>query len=241
MGNIGTPYIYGSMSINPCFSISEGYVYDVVRNKKFVSANNDVKEFDICSNFNIFAVSVMRRLELYTLLGPSYESLRWMEELLSNDVQSLTSKKISSKKHFSYSVGTKIVLLQFATTLLGINIQYFSFPCIHYINDIIDNLHISFLDDMRFDHNDDCVRYSAWDVSLGITCMISHFLPYVAIKYATAHLELMNDHNVINAYNNIDNWGLVSGCSFNAGMFHFNVEVRRYSETSMGVQVSSSF
>ena len=241
MGNIGTPAIHGSVSLNPFFSVSSGYVYDVTRNREFVSAGGDIKTFDTCSNFNVTSIAIMRRLEFYTLCGSSYESLRWMEVLLSTDKQEAQTKKyISSKKHFSYGIGTKVILLQFATTIFGINIQYFSFPCVHYINDIIENLHLPFLDE-RFDFNDSCVCYNEWDISIGIATTVACLVPYVATKYVASQIDIMNDHNVLGSYKNSHSWGVVAGCSFNIGIFHFNAEMRRYNETSVSFQVSSSF
>lgn len=240
-GNIGTPFIQGTVSLNPFCSISEGWVYDIVKHKNLYNYSNSKKEniqdFDICSNFNLFSISMMRRFEIYTLIGSSYDSLKWIDDLLGGK----RSKESEYNKHLSYAIGTKIILLQFAQTLLGINLQYFSFPCVHYVKSIVENLHIPFLENMQLQVGDDCVQYGEWSASIGIATHVRLLMPYVSISYFSSCLEVMKDHTTLTKYDNAEKWGVIIGCSANVNFMHFNIEIRRYNEMSIGAQMSTSF
>lgn len=241
MGNIVTPFIQGSVSRDPFFAISEGYVYDVIYRQDLFDKYNDKKEFRVYSNFNIFSLSIMRRLELYTLLGSSYESLGWVESLLSG-VSTPGGKRTQKKKYLSCALGMKVILLQFSRILFGINVQYFSLPCVHYIKETLENISTYFLEDMcLFDSNNYDIQYNEWNFSFGLTAMIYYFMPYIAIGYKISHFEATTYQNVLAVYDNMTRWGLIAGSSFNVGVLHLNAEIRRSSETSIGFQVSSSF
>jgi len=233
VGNPADPALMstGIFSTNyPFFKFTSGYIADYISNKKYEAQQTDpdfdpnraFKTFGVYSQLASFSMIFIERLQFFGTVGGSKEHAKWQENP-TFDAISETVFDFQTTHHFSWSAGTKIVLLQWGQTYFSGDFTYFAVPSstkafFKYFN----RLNIP-IDLAKHEFN-----LREWQVSLGLSSRFWFFTPYAGGTYLHSRLHVSGGTEVpsIN-YHNKDKFGFFYGFTLSlSGRFHLNFERR---------------
>jgi len=201
------------------FSVRIGFYGDYVfqRNLKMQNANSsssyqDIDASTIFTNAGYFALNFWDRLDFFVTLGASDWSL--ISNTDSFNAIGGGFEGVFSAPVFSWSVGTRGTIWECGCTAIGAEFQYFQFrapvqavtPGGAYFNDVAGP----------------SSRYYEWQVGLGISHRIHCFVPYIAVKWSGAKLQMHNltntstspaYHSVLTTAKTAHLWGYAVGVS----------------------------
>ncbi|MBM3184269.1 MAG: hypothetical protein FJZ64_03080, partial [Chlamydiae bacterium] len=227
VGNPANPAIMNTgffSSSYPFVKGTSGYIYDFTPNKYYEAeqpnSNFDptqiFKEMAIRSQLASFSLILIERMELFGSAGGSKEEAR-------GSTTASIFEDFQTEYHFSWSAGTKIVLIQWGTTYLSCDFTYFAIPessksFFKFLNRL--NLPIDFTK-----HN---LALREWQFSGALSSKIFFVTPYIGMTYLSSHLHIdaTSETGPIE-YKNRYTFGWFYGFTISlTGRFHFNFEQR---------------
>lgn len=247
---IGNPAFPGIMNNGiftaryPFIKLTSGYVGDYVSNKKYVATQtapdfdpNDVfSEFGLHSQLATFSIILLERMEIFGMVGGSKEHAKWHDQPPESDTTAIFFD-FHSAHHFSWSAGTRIILLKWGNTFLGTDFTYFNVPSspksfFKFFNRL----------NLPLDLEKQPFGIDEWQVGGALSTRIWMFTPYAGVDYLKSRLAISSGPATSETiYHNERKFGYFFGLTFSlTGKFHVNVERRvqnefAYSLSSMAV------
>lgn len=249
IGNPADPLLMSSglfSGNNPWYKIVTGYVTDHSTEKHMVFANNDpdfdnierVNSFCVDSNWGNLALVLVRRLELYLQVGTSKEKIRWTSPAVPGRLNADLGLSAKSSNHFSMNTGAKVILLEFARTLIGMDFHFFRINAPGKFSYILDQLNYP------FDFGPQYLMLRETELSLGFARRIGYILtPYVGVSYLKTRLKIKAQGVKDKLYfKNQKKWGVYFGGSINlSSKFNFSAEGRFGNETAYSFTTNAAF
>ncbi|MBS0624055.1 MAG: hypothetical protein JSS62_05470 [Verrucomicrobia bacterium] len=175
------------------FSVRVGFYGDYVFQRNLKMQNNlssgtyqNIDQSTIFTNAGYIALNFWDRLDFFATLGASDWSLGGNTSSFNGTAGFW--EEVYSAPVFSWSVGTRGTLWECGCTAIGAEFQYFQFRA------PIQGVVISpqYFNDATVASTS---RYYEWQVGLGISHRIHCFVPYIAVKWSGAQLQLHNATN----------------------------------------------
>lgn len=238
VGNPASPALmHGVFSGGSFINLYSGYVYTQVWDKNITSSNippnvtlEKVGACEMQSNFATVGINLVRRLELYSYLGVSKENIDWTAKF------PFSSPEIKVKNHFSYVLGAKAIMLQFARTVFSLDFQYFTLPA----TDIPIPKIVSIY--MPIPIGSQYIKLKEWQLAAGIASKLGPITPYVGVKYSRLNLDVNSTDLPTLSFKNSKSWGLFAGISLNfANILMATGEIRWVDEKAVSAAVSTAF
>jgi len=242
MGNICSPAVMQTGlfgRFNYFLNVTSGYVSDITWDTKIKPVNqpdyinlDSVKEFEIHSNWASFALIFFRRLEFYTYLGVSKESMDWRSK-----PGSPKGSDLKTNNHFSGLAGVKLTLLRFSSFAIGVDAQFFTIPSSNKIIQKIRDIKLPFLVGRQY------LKIKEWNVGGGISAFLGPLTPYAGIKHMKMRVRVKSSTDLPTLkFDNRNTWGAFVGCSLSfSHNFYVNAEGRFNDESAVGVSATASF
>ncbi len=227
VGNPANPAIMNTGFFSSCYPFvkgTTGYLYDYTSNKRYVAKetttdfdpNAVFKEFGLHSQLATFSLILLERMEIFGSAGGSKEQAKGRTEPSFLD-------DFESKYQFSWSAGTKIVLIAWGNTYLGCDFTYFAIPessktFFKYLNKF----------DLPIDYEKHEITLREWQFSAALSSRIFILTPYAGATYLNSHLyvESTPETGPIK-YHNEYKFGWFFGLTVSlSGRFHLNFERR---------------
>jgi hypothetical protein len=227
VGNLGNPAIMNSGLFSggyPFMKATSGYIYDYTSNKRYVAQQGDLsfdpnstfREFGLHSQLATFSFIFVERLEIFGTAGGSKEQAK-------GERKPSFLADFSADYNFSWSAGTKVILLQWGQTFLSMDFTYFTIPSakdtfIEYIQKF----------NLPFTFGKQSLHLREWQLSGGLSSKFYFFTPYAGVTYLRSrlHIESTNQAPAV-TYVNQMNWGYFFGFTISlTGKFHVNFERR---------------
>ena len=226
VGNPANPAIMNSgfFSSNYLIKGTSGYIYDYTSNKRYhakqknpdFDPNQTFREFGVHSQLGSFSVIFLERLEIFGSAGGSKEQAKGKPD-------SPWSVDFESHYQFSWSAGSKLVLLQWGKTFLSCDFTYFAIPSstksfFKYLN----RFHLP------IDFGKQKTSLNEWQISGGLSSRFSIFTPYIGGTYLNSQLHVASNPETGSIdYHNEVKWGYFFGLTLSmTGRFHLNFERR---------------
>ena len=249
IGNPADPLLMSSglfSGNNPWYKIVSGYVMDQSTEKHMVFASDDpnfenierVNSFSVESNWGNLALILVQRLELYIQVGTSQEKIKWTSPPMPGFNSGNLGLSAKSDSHFSMNTGAKVILLEFARTLIGVDFHFFRINAPGKFSYILDRLNYP------FNFGPQYLILRETELSLGIARRIGFILtPYVGVSYLKTRLKIKADGVKESLYfKNQKKWGTYFGGSINlTSKFNFSAEGRFGNETAYSFSANTAF
>ena len=221
------------------FSLRVGYEGNFVYDKRLriKNASHNIDNFKFYVNSGELTLNLLNRLDVFATYGIGKMDMRWIIEEMKNVYYKLELESDSSR---SWSVGTKIIFLEWGNTCLSLGGRYFFFdPKILWITKASDS----------YDISNKKLKFKEWQIDLGISYNIDIFTPYVCVKYANAKSSLFIEDIYINSnlenhlkMKNENNFGLSLGITLSCKKyFMLNLETRLIDEEAFTIQGEVKF
>jgi hypothetical protein len=221
VGNPADPALMNTgffSSSYPFFKCTSGYIYDYTSNKDFVASDQVIKRFGLHSQLASCSLIFIERLQLFATAGGSKEVL---------EEKSIYDAVFDSHTnyHFSWSAGTKIILLQWGQTYFSGDFTYFAIPASHksffkFLNRV--NLPIEIEPGEKQE-----LSLREWQLSGALSSRFFFLTPYIGLTYLHSKL-----HAEVN-YRNEFKWGYFYGLTASlTGRFQLNFEQRIRDESA---------
>ena len=222
VGNPADPAIMntGFFSTNyPFFKFTSGYIYDYTSNKRYVEENSDldpIDKFGLHSQLASFSLIFMERIQFFGTAGGSKEIIK---------EQPITDLIFDTKTsyHFSWSAGTKIILIQCGQTYLSTDFTYFAIPSSH-------KSFFKFLNRMNLPLEVEKQKMSLdeWQISAALSSRLFFLTPYGGVTYLNSKLHIQDSPDIPSFnYRNEARWGFFYGLTVSlTGRLHLNLERR---------------
>ena len=226
VGNPGNPAIMntGFFSARYLLKGTSGYIYDYISNKRYRASqknpefdpNKTFKEFGIHSQLGSFSVILLERMEIFGAVGGSKEQAK-------GKADSAASFDFESSYQFSWSAGSKVVLIQWGSTCLGCDFTYFAIPA-------SSKSFFKYFDQFNIpiDFGKQPISLKEWQISGGLSSRFAFLTPYVGCTYlhSRLHVAASEETGPID-YRNEVRWGYFYGLTLSmSGRFHLNFERR---------------
>ncbi|MEN9654759.1 MAG: major outer membrane protein [Chlamydiota bacterium] len=230
VGNPASPALMdaGFFSLSyPIFKGTSGYVADYTSNKRYTShdesgsfnPNDAFRKFGLHSQLASFSLIFLERLEIFGTAGSTKEQVKAQHlppsEPFAYDFQ--------SHHHLSWSVGGKVILIQWGRAYLGFNATYFAIP-------ESPKSFFKFFEKMRlpFDMTHQSFSLREWQCNLGLACRIAFLTPYVGVTWLKSRLHVTSGPETAPVtYHNSHPFGYVFGLTLSmTGRFHVTAERR---------------
>lgn len=243
VGNPCSPALMqtGLFSVHNHFiNVTSGYLADFVFDKKikpddkpeFVNLDK-VKEFEMHSNMASLSLIFLRRMEIYSYLGVSKETMDW-----KNKIDQGNPTEIKTKNHFSYGIGSKFILLQFPYSGVGLDVQYFSLPSSDKVLQKLKNIYIPLEVDSQY------LKIKEWHIALGCGLKLAALSPYFGVKYLKYRVDVKTEGKDLPTikFKNCNSFGVFTGISLNlSNSFYLNAEARFIDEFAVAGAAVASF
>ena len=228
IGNPGDPAIMNTGFFSSgyrFFKFTSGYICDYTPDKRYETSEGAIKQLGLHSQLASFSLILVKRLQIYGTAGGTKETVK---------EQPIYDMIFDSHMnyHFSYSLGAKVILLQWGQTFLSTDIGYFDVPESHksffkYLN----RLNLPLVSEKK-----QRLHLDEWQASVGLSSRFIFFTPYVGGVYL--HSRLHADIT----YANKDKWGYFYGVTLSlTGRLHVNFERRQHDESSYTLSTNAVF
>ena len=203
----------GIFSSNPWIKVTTGYLADYVSNLRLTlssgnadfNPNETFSQFGLHSQMASFSLVLLQRLEIYTLLGGSKEHLKWHSEPKTSLYSALFD--LQTTYHFSWALGTRIILLQWGQTFFCFDGSYFAVPS-------SQQAFFKFLNRLNLPMEEPGQHFylREWQMGLSLASHFWIFTPYAGIQYLKTKLHIQSgpDTSVL-TYQNKKNIGYYYG------------------------------
>jgi hypothetical protein len=192
VGNPAGPALTsGGFLPNPFFKLATGYLADYISDMRLslskgeadFDAENTLHRFGLHSQMATFSLSLLQRIEFYTLLGGSKEHVNLKEEPDTPLFSALFGFKTTY--HFSWAAGARVVLLQWGQTYFSADGSYFTVPT-------SQQAFFSFLNrlNLPLDENEQHFFLREWQGGVALSSCFWFLTPYVGIKYLNTTLQI---------------------------------------------------
>lgn len=241
-GNPGSPALLsrGLFGLPSSFlGVHTGYLFDYMDHKKLLTvqrpeeASSLAKEMhlEMEAHLSYLSVSLLKRMEVYSFLGITQEKMKW-EAHPQED-----SAKLKIKPHFIYAIGSKFILLDFGSTLVGLDVQWFRLPSLKKLTTIFQSLPLTSL--LAYEQ----VKWKEWHAALGISTRLGPFSPYLGGKYSRTWVTIRSKKDLPSLKMRAEKkLGLFLGLSLTLTQsFYLSGEMRFFDEKATSIQVTSSF
>lgn len=212
------------------FSLPSGYVRDDIEDKMLTTgdASEDIPTFGklgLQSNFGLFSLCILRKFEIFGLVGKSTANVHWDEGFPFDK---------ETNAHFSWQAGVRGHLITINPVCIGFSASYFNVPNLTEDTVISPFIDFDFTQPKSF-------KLKEWQVTLGLFAPISVVIPYAGVQYQNTRFDLFTKNPSMRIkYRNKNHYGLVTGISLNIGQRIFvSAEKRFYSEKAYSL--SSAF
>jgi len=212
------------------FKFTTGYLADYTSNKRYVAIKQS-GEFDPDAAFRKFGVHsqmatasliLLERIEFFGAAGGTKEHAKWHKTPTMSDVAELLLD-FHSAHSFSWSAGTKVILLQWGQTYFSTDFTYFQVPSSH-------KSFFKFLNRLNIPLETDKQAFSIdeWQVSAGLSSRFFFLTPYGGITYLNSKLNVNSGPGIPPLYyKNEEKIGYFYGLTLSiTGRFHLNFERR---------------
>ena len=215
---------------NPFFKCTTGYVGDYISDMRFVpgksttkqAADQQFRQFGLHSQMATASLILLERIEFFGLAGGSKEHTHFTENPPLKDV-STELLDFHSTYTFSWSAGTRVILLQWWQTYFSLDFTYFQVPSSHqsYFK-FFNQLHLP------LETKKQTFSIDEWQISAGISSRIYFLTPYGGITYMKAKLNIHGTDEIPPLYyENQERIGYFYGFTISlTGRFHLNFERR---------------
>lgn len=217
VGNPADPALMSTgffSSSYPFFKFTSGYIYDYTSNKRFEAPDQVIKRFGLHSQLASFSLIFIERIQFFGTAGGTKEVLK--EEPIYDAVFDA-----HTNYHFSWSAGTKVILLQWGQTYFSGDFTYFAIPS-------SSKSFYKFLNRMNLPletEEKQKLSLKEWQVSAALSSRFFFLTPYAGATYLHSRL-----HAQIK-YRNELNWGYFYGLTVSlTGRLHLNFERRMRDE-----------
>lgn len=227
---------YSGHFAQPCFlcpsyvSFPSGYVRDDISNKlltavKEVPDSPTFNKLGLTSNFGLVSVCLLRKFEIFSLLGKTTAHIDW-EEGLPFDRETNT--------HFSWEAGIRGHLFSINPVCFGFSVSYFNVPNLTEDSPISPFIDFDLSQPKSF-------KLREWQATIGAFVPISIAIPYIGMQYQKTRFDLFTKNPSMRIkYKNKNNIGLVFGICLNFGQKLFLSAEKRYF-TEDAYSLSSAF
>ena len=219
VGNPATPALTqnGIFSSNPWIKGTTGYLADYVSDLRLTLASGSAEfnpdetfsRFGLHSQMASISLIFLQRLELYALLGGSKEHLKWHDEPKTSLYSALFD--LQTTYHFSWALGTRVVLLQWGQTFFSFDGCYFTVPS-------SQQAYFKFLNRLKLPLEEDGQLFylREWQAGASLASRLWIFTPYAGIQYLSTKLHIQSgpDNSVLN-YHNKSTIGYYYGLTLN--------------------------
>lgn len=167
-------------------SVRVGYYGDFIFNRHMRESNSDRKTIEktrIITNAGYLAANVYELFDLFATFGATKLKIDTNTSAFSTiDGVRLG---INSFNDFSWSVGLRGTIFEYGCTTCGVEAQYF------YTRPAITRSTLGgFASDYPAERNH--MKYSEWQVGIGISQRINQLVPYVGGSYSRARIDMRN-------------------------------------------------
>jgi hypothetical protein len=228
VGNPADPAIMNTgffSTTYPFFKFTSGYIYDYTSDKRYEAHQNNpdfdpnqaVKRFGLHSQLASFSFIFLERIQFFGTAGGS-------KEIVSEGTQITDILfDFDSAYHFSWSAGSKVILIQWGQTYLSTDFTYFAIPASH-------KSFFKFLNRMNLPLETEKQKLSLeeWQLSLGLSSRFFFLTPYGGVNYLHSRLHVQEGPTVAALnYRNEADWGYFYGLTLSlTGRLHLNFERR---------------
>ncbi len=231
-------FLQGGFTSQYLFHISSGYINDTVWDKKIrpktlpdSTALKTPQEFKIESQWGAIILTLLKRLSVYTYLGVSKEKMDW-----ENKPNYYGDENLKTKSHFSFSLGTKVILLRFGSLQIGVNAQYFSIPSVETIEKRIRDLYIP------FPLSDQYLELKEWQAAVSAVKILGPFSVYGGLKWMQSKLKVSATGEPTLRFINQKNLGLFTGLTINiTRALYGTIEGRFFDEYALSFATITAF
>lgn len=239
-GYIGNPANPGIMnngfftSTNPFFKVTTGYYGDYISNIRFtptkVSPDFDpdgaIRQFGLHSQMATASLILLERIEIYGSAGGSKEHGKFSKNVSLGEVSDVLLD-FKSTYTFSWSTGTRIILLKWGPLYLSTQFDYFQVPS-------SSQSYFKFLNRLNLPLETEKQPFSIdeWQICAALSARLFFLTPYAGGTYMKAKLNIHSGVDVPPLYyENKENWGYFFGLTVSlTGRFHLNFERRMRDE-----------
>lgn len=171
------------------------------------NAKKAVKRFGLHSQMAELSLSLLNRIEFYTLLGGSKEHVKLHTEPETPFYSALF--EFQTTYHFSWSVGVRAVFLQWGQTFLSADGSYFTVPT-------SQHAFFKFLNrmDIPLDSNEQHLYLRQWQAGAALSSCFWCLTPYIGAKYSHTTLRIQEGpENSTLTYENRPRFGYYFGAT----------------------------
>lgn len=222
-----------------CVNARAGYEGDFVgdgRFKQVVEGSGRVDDYQQETNSGTVTLNVMKRLDVYGVLGSSRASADWRYSL-SGTVNRIM---MQSRYRFLWGCGARGILYRWGCMDLGLGTRYEATEA---------KLAWLTLNGTPVSTSGSKLAWHIWQADLDVCYKIDLFIPYIGLKYSSAHAKIGRLPVSISGsgsgtlhMENRAPVGVVVGCSVCTGKyFMFNVEGRLIDEEAAAISGDLKF
>ncbi|OGN59448.1 MAG: hypothetical protein A3F40_04915 [Chlamydiae bacterium RIFCSPHIGHO2_12_FULL_27_8] len=227
-------YIPPSGFVNVRLGYEGNFISNANLQKSF--NGNEIDNFKLDSNSGSFILNFKKRLDLFGIFGVS--RIRSEYRFSYQDV--ISRIEYESDYRIFYEAGGRVILIQWGNTALDIGGRY---------SKTKPGLSFIILDGVPQIKDNSFIKFSSYQINLGLSYAIDIFIPYIGTKYSQSKAELQGLNFVISdegtGYLNMKNkndFGLYLGCSLsNKRYFLLNLEARFIDEEAISISGEFKF
>lgn len=220
-------------------SLRIGYEGNFISDKRLLQ-NSDiprrVNKFEQDLNSATVTLNLLRRLDLYGIVGASRLKADWIIE----EGADKSYIQMETGYELAWSAGAKAIFFEWGDITFSIGGRYFETePDIRWLNK----------KEETYTFEDCKMSFTEWQIDAGISYKIGILFPYVCGKYSKAKSKLAVDDVVISSdggselyLKSKNRYGMALGTSFsNRKYFFLNIEVRLIDEEAFTVSGDIKF
>ncbi len=243
VGNPYNPGILGKGLLIPSdnwINFRVEYLGNFVTDRRLMQAARGAGKVDCFSqytNSGSLTLNIKERVDIYGTCGVGNISGKWRVKNLG-----VTSwVKAKSNSHYTWTIGTNIILLEWKKTCLGFNISYMEMePALKLLT--IDNV-LGNVSNAGF-------HYHEWQGAIGVARRIKFLIPYIGIQYTSVECivdspytpSIAPNYSTTNHFKSKNHAGVYLGCAIsNGNIFFLNIEARLVDEEAMTVTADFRF
>lgn len=196
------------------WSVRVGFYGDYVFNRHMEVDNRganhpDIEHAEIYTNAALIAFNMYDRFDVFATVGAS--NLRLETNASAFHGTAASRFVLETQTDFSWSVGLRATIWECGCTSLGAEAQYFyTRPDISYVD--VGYTQGNYPDGLLE------AKYQEWQLGVGVSHRINMFVPYVAVKWGRATLDLDEAHLTVPTVTLYDaeskkDWGYAVGVS----------------------------
>ncbi|MFA5250043.1 MAG: hypothetical protein WC371_01370 [Parachlamydiales bacterium] len=217
------------------FSFRLGYEGDFILDRRLKEKGaHRIEDFSQNCNSGFLVLNLLNRLDLYGVMGEAKYEADWILKESSSNFGRL---EMETRYNWKWAVGGKAIFFEWGDVTLAFGGRYAK------TEPRLSWLSYSSAEYSLYKPGQAVCSFVEWQVDGEISYKIDFFIPYVAMKYSRAYVDLKAPEITVSSFGldeikmrSRDFYGAACGCGFCEGKyFQLNAEVRLFDEEAFTV------